>query len=109
MIFLWINSLGFVRKIVQIFIENRLPAAESFTTMTVAFLQGVTVMTSNFMRTVHLKTAQQFKEQGHDVQYVVKHFHKVGIPEDEIPELLPLLGFGLDADPLALRNKGRKD
>lgn len=66
-------------------------------------------MTSNFMRTVHLKTAQQFKEQGHDVQYVVKHFHKVGIPEDEIPELLPLLGFSLDTDPLALPNKGRKD
>jgi hypothetical protein len=94
---------------VRIFIENCLPAAEYFTTMTVAFLQGVTYMTSNFMRTVHLKTAQQFKEQGHDVQYVVKHFHKVGIPEDEIPELLPLLGFSLDADPLALPNKGRKD
>ncbi len=77
--------------------------------MTVAFLQGVTVMTSNFMRTVHLKTAQQFKEQGHDLQYVVKHFHKVGIPEDEIPELLPLLGFGLEADPLALRSKSQKD
>ena len=51
----------------QIFIENCLPAAEYFTTMTVAFLQGVTDMTSNFMRTVHLKTAQQFKEQGHDI------------------------------------------
>lgn len=66
-------------------------------------------MTSNFMLTVHLKTAQQFKEQGHDLQYVVRHFHKVGIPEDEIPELLPLLGFGLEADPLTLRNKSRKD
>ena len=86
-----------------------MPAAEYFTTMTVAFLLGVTYMTSNFMRTVHLKTAQQFKEQGHDLQYVVKHFHKVGIPEDEIPELLPLLGFGLDADPLALRAKSQKD
>jgi hypothetical protein len=43
------------------------------------------------------------------VQYVVKHFHKVGIPEDEIPELLPLLGFALDADPLALRRNSRKD
>jgi hypothetical protein len=94
---------------VQIFIENCLPAAEYFTTMTVAFLQGVTDMTSNFMRTVHLKTAQQFKEQGHDVQYVVKHFHKVGIPEDEIPELLPLLGFSFEVDPLALPNKSRKD
>lgn len=103
------SSLNSFEKIVQIFIENCLPAAEYFTTMTVAFLQGVTVMTSNFMRTVHLKTAQQFKEQGHDVQYVVKHFHKVGIPEDEIPELLPLLGFALDTDPLALRAKRSKD
>lgn len=66
-------------------------------------------MTSNFMRTVHLKTAQQFKEQGHDLQYVVKHFHKVGIPEDEIPELLPLLGFGHGTDPLALSNTSQKD
>jgi hypothetical protein len=66
-------------------------------------------MTSNFMRTVHLKTAQKFKEQGHDLQYVVRHFHNVGIPEDEIPELLPLLGFGFTADPLALRNTSHKD
>ena len=66
-------------------------------------------MTSDFMRAVHLKTAQQFKEQGHDVEYVVRHFHKVGIPQHEIPELLPLLGFSLSTDPLALPGRTAKD
>jgi len=37
MIFQWINGLEFIRKFVQNFVENNLPAAEYFTTMTVAF------------------------------------------------------------------------
>ncbi|WP_337879647.1 hypothetical protein [Rheinheimera sp.] len=59
-------------------------------------------MTSEFMRKVHLKTAQQYKEQGHSMQFVLAHFQKVGIPEDEIPELLPLVGFTDETDPKAL-------
>jgi len=61
-------------------------------------------MTSEFMRQVHLKTAQQYKAQGHSVQYVLAHFHKVGIPDDEIPELLPLVGFTDEQDPKALNS-----
>jgi len=62
-------------------------------------------MTSEFMRNVHVKTAQQYKAQGFSLDYVLAHFHKVGIPEDEIPELLPLVGFVVEIDPTSLAGR----
>jgi hypothetical protein len=50
-------------------------------------------MTSDFVRNVHLATAQQLREQGVDLYGIVEHFESVFIPQNELPELLGMLGY----------------
>jgi hypothetical protein len=50
-------------------------------------------MTSEFVRNIHLATAQRLKEQGSDLHDIVEHFENVFIPMDEMPELLGQLGY----------------
>ena len=49
-------------------------------------------MTSEFVRNIHLATAQQLREQGVDIYGIVEHFENVFMPRDELPELLDQLG-----------------
>ena len=50
-------------------------------------------MTSEFVRNIHLATAQRMKEQGVDLYGIVEHFENVFIPMDEVPQLLGQLGY----------------
>ncbi|KKO50604.1 hypothetical protein VT06_01125 [Arsukibacterium sp. MJ3] len=50
-------------------------------------------MTSDFVRNIHLATAQQLREQGVDLYGIVEHFESVFIPQNELPELLGKLGY----------------
>lgn len=50
-------------------------------------------MTSEFVRNIHLATAQRLKEQGADLNDIVEHFENVYLPLDEVPELLGQLGY----------------
>lgn len=50
-------------------------------------------MTSEFVRNIHLATAQQLREQGVDMYGIVEHFENVFMPHDELPELLDQLGY----------------
>lgn len=50
-------------------------------------------MTSEFVRNIHLATAQRLREQGVDMYGIVEHFENVFMPFDELPELLGQLGY----------------
>lgn len=50
-------------------------------------------MTSEFVRNIHLATAQRLKDQGADLHRLVEHFENVFMPMDEVPELLGQLGY----------------
>jgi hypothetical protein len=50
-------------------------------------------MTSEFVRNIHLATAQRLKEQGSDLNGIVEHFENVYMPMDEVSELLGQLGY----------------
>ena len=50
-------------------------------------------MTSEFVRNIHLATAQRMKEQGVDLYGIVEHFENVFMPMDEVPDLLGQLGY----------------
>ena len=50
-------------------------------------------MTSEFVRNIHLATAQQLKQQGADLNSIIEHFETVYMPMDEVPELLGQLGY----------------
>lgn len=50
-------------------------------------------MTSEYVRGIHLSTAQRLKEQGVDLYGIVEHFENVFMPFDEVPELLEQLGY----------------
>lgn len=50
-------------------------------------------MTSEFVRNIHLATAQRLKEQGTDLHGILEHFELVYLPMDEVPELLGQLGY----------------
>lgn len=50
-------------------------------------------MTSEFVRNIHLATAQQLRDQGADLYGIVEHFESVFMPQDELPELLDQLGY----------------
>ncbi|GAA0543432.1 MULTISPECIES: hypothetical protein [Rheinheimera] len=50
-------------------------------------------MTSEFVRNIHLATAQRLKEQGADLNGIVEHFENVYLPMDEVPEMLGQLGY----------------
>lgn len=45
-------------------------------------------MTSDFVKQVHLETARRYQQQGHDIDYLVSHFQKVALDQDDIAELL---------------------
>ncbi len=45
-------------------------------------------MTSDFVKQVHLETARRYQQQGHDIDYLVSHFQKVALEQDDITELL---------------------
>jgi len=45
-------------------------------------------MTSDFVKQVHLETARRYQQQGHDIDYLVSHFQKVALDQDDIEELL---------------------
>jgi predicted site-specific integrase-resolvase len=45
-------------------------------------------MTSDFVKQVHLETARRYQQQGHDIDYLVSHFQKVALDENDIAELL---------------------
>ena len=45
-------------------------------------------MTSDFVKQVHLETARRYHQQGHDIEYLVSHFQKVALDQDDIAELL---------------------
>lgn len=45
-------------------------------------------MTSDFVKQVHLETARRYQQQGHDINYLVSHFQKVALDENDIAELL---------------------
>ncbi|WP_213994972.1 hypothetical protein [Arsukibacterium sp.] len=50
-------------------------------------------MTSDFVRNIHLATAQQLRDQGADLYGILEHFESVFMPQDELPELLDQLGY----------------
>ena len=50
-------------------------------------------MTSEFVRNIHLATAQHLKDQGADVYGIIEHFENVFMPMDELPQLLGQLGY----------------
>ena len=50
-------------------------------------------MTSEFVRNIHLATAQQLRDQGADLYGILEHFESVFMPQDEVPELLDQLGY----------------
>mgnify|MGYP006165779113 FL=1 len=50
-------------------------------------------MTSEFVRNIHLATAQSLKEKGADLYGIIEHFENVFMPMDEVPELLGQLGY----------------
>lgn len=45
-------------------------------------------MTSDFVKQVHLETARRYRQQGHDIDYLVSHFQKVALDQEDIAELL---------------------
>lgn len=45
-------------------------------------------MTSDFVKQVHLETARRYHQQGHDIDYLVSHFQRVALDQDDIAELL---------------------
>ena len=49
-------------------------------------------MTSDFVKQVHLETARRYQQQGHDIDYLVSHFQKVALDQDDIAELLTAIG-----------------
>ncbi len=46
------------------------------------------MMTSDFVKQVHLETARRYQQQGHDINYLVSHFQKVALEAEDIAELL---------------------
>lgn len=48
-------------------------------------------MTSDFVKQVHLETARRYQQQGHDINYLVSHFQRVALEQDEIAELLRVI------------------
>ena len=48
-------------------------------------------MTSDFVKQVHLETARRYTAQGYDESYLVSHFKKVALGQDDIRELLQQL------------------
>ena len=50
-------------------------------------------MTSDFVRNIHLATAQQLRDQGADLTVILEHFDSVFLPQEEFPELLDQLGY----------------
>ena len=45
-------------------------------------------MTSDFVRNIHLATAQQLRDQGADLTVILEHFDSVFLPQEELPEML---------------------
>lgn len=45
-------------------------------------------MTSDFVKQVHLETARRYHQQGHDIEYLVSHFQRVALDQEDIAELL---------------------
>jgi hypothetical protein len=58
-------------------------------------------MTSDFVKQVHLETARRYQQQGHDIDYLVSHFQKVALDQDDIAELLTAIA---PQGPIAERN-----
>ncbi len=48
-------------------------------------------MATEFVRQIHLETAQRYKAQGYDRDALISHFRKVALDSDEIDELLQVL------------------
>uniref|UniRef100_UPI0027B89EFF hypothetical protein n=1 Tax=Rheinheimera sp. TaxID=1869214 RepID=UPI0027B89EFF len=46
------------------------------------------MMTSDFVKQVHLETARRYQQQGYDINYLVSHFQKVALEAEDIAELL---------------------
>lgn len=59
-------------------------------------------MTSDFVKQVHLETARRYQQQGHDIDYLVSHFQKVALDQDDIAELLTAIS---PQGPIAERNE----
>tara|TARA_R100000687_G_scaffold23295_2_gene19461 strand:- start:41841 stop:42074 length:234 start_codon:yes stop_codon:yes gene_type:complete len=55
--------------------------------------QRLTQMTSDFVRNIHLATAQQLRDQGADLTVILEHFDSVFLPQEELPEMLDQLGY----------------
>ena len=45
-------------------------------------------MTSDFVKQVHLETARRYHQQGHDIDYLVSHFQRVALDQDDIVEAI---------------------
>jgi hypothetical protein len=45
-------------------------------------------MTSDFVKQVHLETARRYQQQGYGTDYLISHFQKVALDQDDIAELL---------------------
>jgi hypothetical protein len=58
-------------------------------------------MTSDFVKQVHLETARRYHQQGHDIDYLVSHFQRVALDQDDIAELLTEISL---KSPAAERN-----
>ncbi len=58
-------------------------------------------MTSDFVKQVHLETARRYQQQGHDIDYLVSHFQRVALDQEDIAELLTEI---VPKSPLADRN-----
>lgn len=53
------------------------------------------MMTSDFVKQVHLETARRYQQQGYGIDALIEHFHKVALDDDDIAELLSQMqGFG---------------
>jgi len=48
-------------------------------------------MTSEFVKKIHLETAQRYQAQGYNRDALISHFRKVALDADEINELLDTL------------------
>ncbi len=46
------------------------------------------MMTSDFVKQVHLETARRYQQQGYGIDALVEHFQKVALDENDIAELL---------------------